>query len=282
MDQPVDDSVSNFNNSDPEIEELQEKLNLREDRARKWARYIGGVDTSKRQIGKKQSAEYEEKVFKRERLLSECLQRREELRDELIGPLIEWRIEQRGTLIDLDAIQSLMEEFNRRREIVRQHLFPKDDEYARILRELAKVEWELVEFYRGKLKDSEAEFDSKKARIIHLKREFPYSRVSNQLVAMVLDITYSYAQQIKYIPEEGVRDRQVPKHLRNKTLERDDFSCVRCGSTEELEAHHIIPRDRGGDDTLENMATLCHDCHQEAHSKSLPYETQTEFWESWV
>lgn len=48
--------------------------------------------------------------------------------------------------------------------------------------------------------------------------------------------------------------------------ERDNHSCLECGSKEKLEVNHIIPRrgqgyGRGCHNHLDNLETLCHDCH---------------------
>lgn len=48
-------------------------------------------------------------------------------------------------------------------------------------------------------------------------------------------------------------------------------SCSRCGSVQNLEAHHIRPLHSGGSNELSNLITLCHDCHRAQH-KSKPRE----------
>ena len=53
---------------------------------------------------------------------------------------------------------------------------------------------------------------------------------------------------------------------RQKALERDGYSCQKCGETDgRLDVHHIIPY-RYFDDyitanELDNLTTLCHSCH---------------------
>lgn len=44
---------------------------------------------------------------------------------------------------------------------------------------------------------------------------------------------------------------------------RDEYLCQApgCSSRRNLEAHHIVPRARGGDDSLANKVTLCHVHH---------------------
>lgn len=43
---------------------------------------------------------------------------------------------------------------------------------------------------------------------------------------------------------------------------RDGYRCRQCGSPKDIEAHHKIALAAGGQDTLENVVTLCRDCHQ--------------------
>jgi 5-methylcytosine-specific restriction endonuclease McrA len=53
--------------------------------------------------------------------------------------------------------------------------------------------------------------------------------------------------------------------LRKRVFERDNFTCQKCKiqdkTTRILEAHHIIPLFVEGNDDLNNLITLCSDCH---------------------
>jgi hypothetical protein len=53
------------------------------------------------------------------------------------------------------------------------------------------------------------------------------------------------------------------RSVRRAALVRDEYSCRKCGRPNELEVHHIKERTFGGGDELENLITLCHDCHCE-------------------
>ncbi len=63
-------------------------------------------------------------------------------------------------------------------------------------------------------------------------------------------------------------NKYIPLKIRKKTLQRDNFTCQKCGfqdlSSEELELHHIRPRVLGGEDFEENLVTLCFICHNYA------------------
>lgn len=49
---------------------------------------------------------------------------------------------------------------------------------------------------------------------------------------------------------------------RSQAMARDGYACVLCYSQEELEVHHVISRKEGGKDNLENLMTLCRQCHE--------------------
>src|SRR5438309_12130426 len=55
--------------------------------------------------------------------------------------------------------------------------------------------------------------------------------------------------------------------LRLATLKRDGWRCQSCGSSVGLEAHHITPRSKLGDDVEENLITLCWKSHWQIHAK---------------
>lgn len=68
------------------------------------------------------------------------------------------------------------------------------------------------------------------------------------------------------------RERKYFAHLREPTLRRDNFRCVRCGATEKLVVHHKDGQGRASGDpnnVLENLETLCRACHIAEHRLSL-------------
>lgn len=55
---------------------------------------------------------------------------------------------------------------------------------------------------------------------------------------------------------------------RHTALQRDDFVCQSCGIGDcRLHVHHKVPRSSGGTDHLDNLVTLCPDCHAEEHNQ---------------
>ena len=53
--------------------------------------------------------------------------------------------------------------------------------------------------------------------------------------------------------------------LRQHVLRRDGWRCQLCGAMANLEVHHQRFRSHAGDDTEENLITLCVSCHEEMH-----------------
>ena len=45
--------------------------------------------------------------------------------------------------------------------------------------------------------------------------------------------------------------------------------CVACGSTEDLQHHHLVPRKQGGTDDETNLVTLCTECHHKIHERQM-------------
>lgn len=53
-----------------------------------------------------------------------------------------------------------------------------------------------------------------------------------------------------------------------EVMERDGHKCRMCGRSEGLaDVHHIIKRSQGGDDSADNLMTLCRSCHNKEHGR---------------
>jgi hypothetical protein len=64
-------------------------------------------------------------------------------------------------------------------------------------------------------------------------------------------------------------DREVQAELRQMVLERDNYTCRKCGATESLHCHHILPVavEPLLSADIDNCITLCEQCHREAHKQ---------------
>ncbi len=60
-------------------------------------------------------------------------------------------------------------------------------------------------------------------------------------------------------------DPESYEQLRKQVLRRDGWRCQSCGARSNLEVHHKEFRSQGGDDSEENLITLCAGCHSLVH-----------------
>ena len=73
-----------------------------------------------------------------------------------------------------------------------------------------------------------------------------------------------WLQEHKWAYQKGVNYGYA--NAREHALVRDSYTCQCCGKKNcRLEVHHIKFRSEGGSDTLENLITLCEDCHKAVH-----------------
>ena len=54
---------------------------------------------------------------------------------------------------------------------------------------------------------------------------------------------------------------------RVEALERDGWQCVNCKSMQHLDVHHIKQRSLGGTHAMDNLETLCRECHRIRHGE---------------
>jgi ATP-dependent DNA helicase RecQ len=57
------------------------------------------------------------------------------------------------------------------------------------------------------------------------------------------------------------------ERLRHQVLCRDGWRCQSCGTMSNLEVHHKQFRSRSGDDSEQNLITMCAACHATAHHR---------------
>lgn len=69
------------------------------------------------------------------------------------------------------------------------------------------------------------------------------------------------------------KSNRLDENLRKATLMRDDYKCQSCGKSNcALEVHHIRAKKFGGADTIGNLITLCHKCHQRTEGDEQEFE----------
>ena len=61
------------------------------------------------------------------------------------------------------------------------------------------------------------------------------------------------------------------KKIALRIRERDKYICQYCGKKRSIEVHHIIPRNVEIDNSLENLITLCRECHPKVEKLTNKY-----------
>jgi ATP-dependent DNA helicase RecQ len=73
-----------------------------------------------------------------------------------------------------------------------------------------------------------------------------------------MNLTRSKRARLQLEPESYAQ-------LRNQVLRRDGWRCQSCGPRSNLEVHHKEFRSHSGDDSEQNLITLCSACHATVH-----------------
>lgn len=79
-------------------------------------------------------------------------------------------------------------------------------------------------------------------------------------------------KKVRAFAKKAVDTIRVKPGIRWQVFQRDDFKCVACGLSQKdgaiLHVDHIVPRSKGGSDTLDNYQTLCQTCNIGKSNKS--------------
>ena len=62
----------------------------------------------------------------------------------------------------------------------------------------------------------------------------------------------------------GIRNKK-----RQAVYRRDGWRCALCDSQKYIQIHHVVKRSEGGGDEMQNLITLCSDCHALVHGTDL-------------
>lgn len=111
-------------------------------------------------------------------------------------------------------------------------------------------------------------------------------KLSDNFVAETVGCSRGHAQKVRLKHKFNLSwdKEKIPSSLGKKVKNRDGEKCVKCGSEENLEIHHIKPVSVGGGTEKENLALICHKCHLSAHkgsyneNTSLAYDSVEDFW----
>jgi hypothetical protein len=81
---------------------------------------------------------------------------------------------------------------------------------------------------------------------------------------------------LESLRQSPIHDRQIPDPVRGAVLRRDNYKCVECDWSHDdwnpsdprhLELHHKKEHAKGGENTEENLITVCTICHDDIHRK---------------
>ena len=73
---------------------------------------------------------------------------------------------------------------------------------------------------------------------------------------------------------EGKR-KPIPIKLRAEVFRRDNHLCLRCGAEDGLSIDHIVPVSKGGQNTIDNLQTLCMPCNVSKGVTTISYLSKT-------
>ena len=65
-------------------------------------------------------------------------------------------------------------------------------------------------------------------------------------------------------------DETSYRELCCEVMQRDWWRCQTCGAREQLQIHHQRFKSEGGNDSEENLITLCAGCHDALHRRLAP------------
>ena len=90
----------------------------------------------------------------------------------------------------------------------------------------------------------------------------------------------------KTIPRVRTREDETPGYFawRTRVLKRDGFTCVKCGSNENLQVHHLWSYKENPELAIvdSNGVTLCKDCHDQYHNINGYYDINPRDFEDFM
>ena len=82
------------------------------------------------------------------------------------------------------------------------------------------------------------------------------SRTFNRIDKIQKDIKFTIGN-IK-----PAKRKHIPKAVRDAVMERDNYTCVYCASTNNPELDHNEARANNGSDEIDNLQVLCRSCNR--------------------
>jgi hypothetical protein len=112
-------------------------------------------------------------------------------------------------------------------------------------------------------------------RVRELRTEQGWTVATKQTGREDLPIGAYVLESLRQLPPH---DRDIPDDVRVVVLTRDKHGCVKCGwhhgmasasdPRHHLELHHLKEHVRGGENTADNLITVCNVCHDKIHREA--------------
>jgi hypothetical protein len=110
-------------------------------------------------------------------------------------------------------------------------------------------------------------------RVRELRTEYGWPVVTRNTGRPDLDVGVYLLEADRQSPEH---DRRIPDPVKREVLRRDGYKCKKCewshnewnrSDPRHLELHHLKHHVSGGENTEDNLITLCTVCHDDIHRK---------------
>ena len=87
--------------------------------------------------------------------------------------------------------------------------------------------------------------------------------------ARTVNITDKYCKDLKFtigkrktVKRKPAKRKHIPKAVRDAVMERDNYTCVYCGSTKNPELDHNEAHANNGSNEIDNLQVLCRSCNR--------------------
>lgn len=110
-------------------------------------------------------------------------------------------------------------------------------------------------------------------RVRELRTEFGWPIITKNTGDPDLPVGTYLLESLRQSPEH---DRKITDFVRGRVLRRDSYKCVQCAwdktlwdksDPRHIELHHVKEHVQGGENTEDNLITLCTACHDQVHRK---------------
>ena len=107
-------------------------------------------------------------------------------------------------------------------------------------------------------------------RRIYYARQHPHPYLIDQPLEPTLDLETPF---VDHWDGRTTPEKADWVEIRLAVLERDDYRCTQCGNKDNLHVHHSQARRQGGTHQMNNLQTLCGQCHAQTPSWGRPSST---------